>query len=317
MKVLIYGAGVIGQIFGGRLARAGHDVSVLARGERARSLADNGITLHQDGESFHVSPLVLTVVPPESHYDVVLVTVRRDQVAEVVPAVARVAAERIVFTLNQFADLEELRARTGQDRTLFGFPGVAGYHSAEATVTYLEIPQQRTTIERRGGREQMVVDLFRSAGLPVEVSADMFGWLATHAVFVAAVGSAVLAAGGDSAALAADRARVAEMVAAVGEGFRALSRLHITVTPTPLRMIFTVVPRFIAVPYWQKQLRGPTGTVGIAPHMRATRFTELATLVADIRRLLAAQGPTPRLEKLFDLPAAAPPPAITDSQKEE
>src|SRR5687767_12447529 len=98
MKVLIYGAGVIGQIFGGRLAHAGHDVSVLARGERARSLADKGITLRKGGESLHVSPLILTAVPPDSHYDVVLVTVRRDQVADVVPAVALVSAERIVFT---------------------------------------------------------------------------------------------------------------------------------------------------------------------------------------------------------------------------
>jgi len=306
MNVLIYGAGVIGQIFGGRLARAGHDVSLLARGEQARSLAEHGITLSQEGgESFHVSPPVLTAVPPDAHYDVVFVTVRRDQLADVVPAVAALAAQRIVFAVNQFADLEGLRVRTGADRTLFGFPGVAGYHSAEATVTYLEVPQQKTTVERRGGREQPVVDLLRSAGLPVDLSDDMYGWLATHAVFITTVGAAILAAGGDSAALAADRGRVAEMVAAVGEGFRALSRQHIAVTPTPLRLIFTIVPRFIAVRYWQKQLSGPTGTVGIAPHMRATRFTELATLVADVRRLIAGQGPTPRLDRLLDVPAAA------------
>jgi 2-dehydropantoate 2-reductase len=128
----------------------------------------------------------------------------------------------------------------------------------------------------------------------------MAGWLATHAVFITAVGSAILAAGGDSAVLAADRARVADLVAAVGEGFHALSRQHITVTPTPLRLIFTVVPRFIAVRYWQKQLSGPIGTVAIAPHMRATRGTELPVLRADVRHLVAGHGPTPHLDLLLD-----------------
>lgn len=315
MKVLVYGAGVIGQIYGARLARAGHDVSLFARGAQARSLSEHGVTLRKGDESFQISPRVLTALPPDDRYDVVLVTVRRDQVADVVPAVAKVSAEHIVYMLNQFVDLERLRGESGADRTLFGFPGVAGYHSAESTVTYLEVPQQKTTIEHRGGRERPVVDLLRSAGLPVDVSDDMAGWLATHAVFITAVGAAVMAADGDSVALAADRSRVADMVAAVGEGFQALSRQHIAVTPTPLRLIFTVVPRFIAVRYWQRQLSGPTGTVGIAPHMRATRYTELAALIADVRHLVAGHGPTPRLDKLLDVqPGPRPPTGVNDPQ---
>jgi 2-dehydropantoate 2-reductase len=65
-------------------------------------------------------------------------------------------------------------------------------------------------------------------------------------------------------------------------------------------LIFTVVPRFIAVGYWQKQLRGPIGTVAIAPHMRATRGTELPVLRADVRHLVAGHGPTPHLDLLLD-----------------
>ena len=61
-----------------------------------------------------------------------------------------------------------------------------------------------------------------------------------------------------------------------------------------------VVPRFIAVRYWQKQLRGPIGTVAIAPHMRATRGTELPVLRADVRHLVAGHGPTPHLDLLLD-----------------
>lgn len=300
MKVLIYGAGVIGQIYGGRLAEGGHSVTLLARGDRARSLAEHGVTLRKDGELRHWRPQLVTEVPADTTFDVVLVTVRRDQVAQVAPQLAQVAADHVVLMLNQGIDLEELRCWTGPERTLFCFPGVGGYHSAEATVTYIEIPQQKTTVERRAGREQPVVELLRTAGFPVAVSDSMAAWMATHAVFATTVGAAILAAGGDSAALAADRGRVADMVAAVGEGFRALSRQGIPVTPTPLRLIFTVVPRFVAVRYWQRQLRGPVGTVAIAPHMRATGYTELPALGADVRRLVAGHGPTPLLDQLLE-----------------
>ena len=34
MRILIYGAGVIGSLYGAQLAEAGHDVSVYARGLR-------------------------------------------------------------------------------------------------------------------------------------------------------------------------------------------------------------------------------------------------------------------------------------------
>jgi 2-dehydropantoate 2-reductase len=201
--------------------------------------------------------------------------------------------------LNQPNGLERIRDQVGADRALYGFPGVAGRRTRDGFIDYLELPQQHTTIELRGGKEQPVVELLRGAGFVVDVSRDMDGWLKTHAVFLTAVGAAILAAGGDSKALAADRDRVASMIAAVGEGFRALRRRRIRVTPLPLRIIFTVVPRSFAVRYWRKQLSGPLGTLAIAPHMRATRDTELAWLVGEVRQLVSGHGPTPQLDRLL------------------
>ncbi|NOQ84098.1 MAG: hypothetical protein GQ551_08820 [Myxococcales bacterium] len=34
MRILVYGAGNIGSLYAGLLSHAGHDVSILARGER-------------------------------------------------------------------------------------------------------------------------------------------------------------------------------------------------------------------------------------------------------------------------------------------
>ena len=45
MKILVYGAGVIGSIFAGKLAKTSYDITVLARGNRYREIIENGIIL--------------------------------------------------------------------------------------------------------------------------------------------------------------------------------------------------------------------------------------------------------------------------------
>ena len=43
MKILIYGAGVIGSLYAALLSEAGYNVSVYARGKRLESLRNNGL----------------------------------------------------------------------------------------------------------------------------------------------------------------------------------------------------------------------------------------------------------------------------------
>ena len=45
MNFVIVGAGALGSIYAAYLARAGHQVSLIARGERAAALAKHGIAV--------------------------------------------------------------------------------------------------------------------------------------------------------------------------------------------------------------------------------------------------------------------------------
>jgi ketopantoate reductase len=51
MRILIYGAGVIGCIFAGKLAASGKDITVLARGKHLEDLRQNGIVLSMPGRN--------------------------------------------------------------------------------------------------------------------------------------------------------------------------------------------------------------------------------------------------------------------------
>jgi 2-dehydropantoate 2-reductase len=299
MRVLIYGAGVIGQIYAGRLHEAGHEVTVLARHRTCEALARGGIALANGAKSGRVRVPVTDHIGPDSSFELALVTVRRDQVAEILPALAGLKASSIVMMQNNALELATVGDIVGADRVLFGFPGVGGYRMDRGVIKYIEVPQQPTILGRHAGREEMAVDVFKSAGLPVTTTADMDGWLKTHAVFIAGMCASINSCAGDAAALAADRERVATMIKAVGEGFRALTSKKVAVAPLPLKVIFTVVPRVFAVRYWQGQLRGPVGTVAIAPHSRATKGTELPALYRDVQKMVAGTVPTPHLDELL------------------
>lgn len=56
MRIAIFGAGAIGGYLGARLARAGLDVTLIARGPHLAAMRENGLTLETLGERFTVRP---------------------------------------------------------------------------------------------------------------------------------------------------------------------------------------------------------------------------------------------------------------------
>ncbi|NJO33878.1 MAG: 2-dehydropantoate 2-reductase [Rhodospirillales bacterium] len=83
MKICIYGAGAIGGLLGARLARAGEDVTLIARGPHLAAMRANGLSLTDSKETFTVRPRALEDPEEAGEQDVVIVTLK----AHAVPAV--------------------------------------------------------------------------------------------------------------------------------------------------------------------------------------------------------------------------------------
>ncbi|HEY3366174.1 MAG TPA: 2-dehydropantoate 2-reductase N-terminal domain-containing protein [Symbiobacteriaceae bacterium] len=45
MRILVFGAGVLGSLYAAKLQESGHDVTILARGQRLDEIAQYGIVL--------------------------------------------------------------------------------------------------------------------------------------------------------------------------------------------------------------------------------------------------------------------------------
>ena len=77
MKILVYGAGVLGSLYAARLSAAGNDVTVLDRLHRLADIREHGIVL-EEAISGRRSVEVVGVaeeLEPEELYDLVLVPV--------------------------------------------------------------------------------------------------------------------------------------------------------------------------------------------------------------------------------------------------
>ncbi|POR54457.1 ketopantoate reductase [Paraburkholderia eburnea] len=84
MKICIFGAGAIGGMMGVQLARAGADVSFVARGPHLAAMREHGARLLMDGEEY-VAKVRCTNDPRElGVQDVVIVTLKAHSVAGVI-----------------------------------------------------------------------------------------------------------------------------------------------------------------------------------------------------------------------------------------
>ena len=57
MRFAIYGAGAIGAYLGAKLAAAGEDVSLIARGPHLRALQEHGVRVRSPDGDFEGKPL--------------------------------------------------------------------------------------------------------------------------------------------------------------------------------------------------------------------------------------------------------------------
>jgi len=305
LRILVLGAGVIGSVYAARLQAAGYHVTLLARGQHAADLRISGLVLEDasTGQSTTSHLRMVERLVPEESYDLALVCVRLDQVAAIVPDLAaNQHIPSLVFFLNNPTGTEMLVEQLGSQRVVLGFPGIGG--TREGTrVRYVQIRQQPTTLGEVDGqmtaRLRRLSAMLEQAGFPTAISRSMDGWLKTHAVFVSCVSAALALEGGDSVRLGQHRATVALMVSAIREGFASLQSLGVRVTPFNLQVIFSWMPRWFAVRYWQRALQTPVGTLAIAPHANAAR-EEMGQVAREILVFLEPSPvPVPTLKRLL------------------
>lgn len=84
MKICIFGAGAIGGFMGAKLAQAGADVSLVARGPHLKAMRDNGLTLVEEAGTSNVAVTVSDNPSDLGVQDYVIITLKAHSVPGVV-----------------------------------------------------------------------------------------------------------------------------------------------------------------------------------------------------------------------------------------
>jgi 2-dehydropantoate 2-reductase len=255
MKLLVYGAGVLGSLFSARLHEAGHDVSLLARGERLAALRRHGVQL-AEGDSPAVRRVPVPVVEhPAGGYDLIAVFVRTHQVDAVLQSLAGLEGD-VLFLLNWAAGAQPLGAVIGHERVLLGFPTSAGTMDGDVVryrATNLMSRLGPMPIGEPDGRSTPRLDrilrAFRAAGINAKAEPQMDAWLKTHAAFEVPLGQAVHAAGGPRA-LADDPDAVRAMIRLIRQNLAAMPtpsvpRGFVALQTLPQGLLAAIMQRFL------------------------------------------------------------------------
>lgn len=273
LRIAVVGPGGIGSTFAFQLARAGHDVTVVARGARLQDLRRDEAIVTATGEraAVHVAGELDTATP----WDLVLVTVLVSQVDVLLPSLADCAAHTIMFMFNTFQSLDRLRDAVGVQRTVFGFPAIAAGVDDDGRLS--------STIFRRGASTTVSDDrwatVFSDAGIPAVTHPDMQSWLRSHA----AVAVPLMVAGHrmQQSGRGVRRHEAMELARAVREGLNLVRRLGSTPTPSPIAALDHLPLPVVASLLWTlTRLPVFRKTMAVAPKGESTVLIDEINSVA-------------------------------------
>jgi 2-dehydropantoate 2-reductase len=153
MRIAIMGAGGIGGYYGGLLARAGNDVTFIARGAHLAAIQQRGLSVESVHGDFQVHPAQATGNPAEvGRVDLVLVGVKTyDLDAAAQAARPLVGPGTVVLPLlNGLDAAERLAAVLGEESVLAGLAHISSSIAEPGLVRQIS-PLRRITFGERSG----------------------------------------------------------------------------------------------------------------------------------------------------------------------
>ena len=191
MRILIFGAGVIGSLYAALLAETGYDVSVYARGRRLESMSQDGLLYKRKGKIRKAPVKVLSSLEPDDCYDFILLAVRENQLHAALEKLRQNSSSTIVTMVNSLDTYDRWEAICGVGRIIPAFPGAGGGFDGDVLDAALT-PRliQPTTFGKTNGREKELARILHGAKIPYQIVPDMHAWQLCHLAMVVPIADA-------------------------------------------------------------------------------------------------------------------------------
>ena len=192
MKIVVFGVGGVGGFFGGKLAKAGFDVTFIARGENLKAINENGLQINSILGDFKVYPNATDNIREISNIDLVILAVKSWQIDAIAKQLKAVVSQNtMILPLQNGADnADRLRAILPEKNVLAGLckivskiesPGVINHFEFEPEIIFGEYDNSKTE------RMQKLKAIFDKAGFKNVHSDDIHLDIWKKFLFIATV----------------------------------------------------------------------------------------------------------------------------------
>ena len=185
MRLLIYGAGVIGSLYAVLFKEAGYDTTIYARGHRLDILQNQGLLYKKNNKIKKIDIIVLDQLNDDDMYDFIFLTVRENQLYQALIELKSNKSKTIITMVNSLDNYEIWENIVGKGRIMPAFPGAGGTitnGTLDASLTPRFI--QPTTFSEISGkktkRAEQLSQIFKHAHIPFQQVNDMHIWQLCH-----------------------------------------------------------------------------------------------------------------------------------------
>ena len=290
MKILVFGAGVLGCNLARNLFRAGKDVTLLARGAWAKEIGRNGLRI-KDKFSPRVSVSRIPVTEqlrPEDRYDVIFVVLRYTQLDSILDTLRANRTGNIVFVGNNVR-ARALAEALPEKNVLFAFASSAGHREHDRVAS---IDLKKITIGQLAGapsNEALIRQIFDGTKYKVAYEPNMEDYLLCHAAFVLPAAFACYKTDGDLKKLKGNTAYLSRMLDANIEGYRAIRNAGHAILPREDTDFEGAAYRKTCLRFFKLMCATSLGKICASDHaMNAVE--EMSALNRDLKRFFDENG---------------------------
>ena len=290
MRILVFGAGVLGCNLARNLFRAKKDVTLLARGKWGEEIRENGLKIKNwllPHATVSRIPVV-TGLAPEDVYDVIFVAVRYTQLEGILDVLRENRSETIVFVGNNVR-AAELAASLPGKKVLFAFTNAAGHRESRRVVS---VDLRKITVGPLRGalsEEASVGKIFDGTKYKVTYEPNMGDYLLCHAAFVIPAVFACYKTDGKLKKLKWDNDYLNRLIDANIEGYRAIRNAGHEILPQADAEFEGAAYRKTCFRFFKLMCATRLGKICVSDHaMNAA--DEMSVLNRDLKRFFEANG---------------------------
>lgn len=212
MKILIYGAGIVGCTYRWQLSEAGCDITVLVRPDKKESIEQKGITINcsdfrsgtKIAKEIVFRPKVINRLSADNDFEYIIVTTNNLHLTEILPILKESTGQaHILFFQNMWMDdFREIEKYLSPNQYFFGFPFMAGggrknnvIHSAISGLKYSNTPLGEIDGVLTP-HVQKIADVLEKANLKPVLYKQIRVCLITHYAIAAGLFAGIMNAGG-------------------------------------------------------------------------------------------------------------------------